>query len=134
MTTNRQLVAEAFADWAAGTAYVTSIFAPEMRWEIVGRSAVSSVYESAQEFIDEVLHPFGARFPAETPFRPVNIRATYADDEQETVAIVWDGEGTTIDGTIYRNMYAWFMTFAGGKVVNGTAFYDSIAFNELWET
>lgn len=27
-----------------------------------------------------------------------------------------------------------FMTLRGGKVVTGTAFYDSIAFNELWAT
>jgi ketosteroid isomerase-like protein len=26
------------------------------------------------------------------------------------------------------------MTLEDGKVINGTAFYDSIAFNELWET
>jgi uncharacterized protein len=26
------------------------------------------------------------------------------------------------------------MTLSGGKVVDGTAFYDSIAFNELWES
>jgi ketosteroid isomerase-like protein len=26
------------------------------------------------------------------------------------------------------------MTLQDGKVVNGTAFYDSIAFNELWQT
>ena len=28
--------------------------------------------------------------------------------------------------------YAWFMTLTGGKVIDGTACYDSIAFNELW--
>ena len=48
--------------------------------------------------------------------------------------MVWDGEGTTITGTTYRNTYAWFMTLEDGKVVDGTAFYDSIARNELWET
>jgi hypothetical protein len=47
------------------------------------------------------------------------------------VAVVWDGEGTTIAGTTYRNTYAWFMTLEDGKVINGTAFYDSIAFHEL---
>jgi hypothetical protein len=26
------------------------------------------------------------------------------------------------------------MTFRDGKVVNGTAFYDSVAFNELWDS
>jgi ketosteroid isomerase-like protein len=131
---NRQIVADAFAAWAAGTGYITDIFAPHMRWEIVGRSAVSKTYDSTEQFIEEVLRPFGARFSAEAPFRPVNIRAIYADDEQHAVAVVWDGEGTTIAGTLYRNTYAWLMTLADGKVVAGTAFYDSIAFNELWQT
>jgi hypothetical protein len=28
---------------------------------------------------------------------------------------------------------AGFMTLNGGTVIDGTAFYDSIAFNELWD-
>ncbi len=35
----RRIVTDAFSAWAAGTAYVTGILAPDMRWEIVGRSA-----------------------------------------------------------------------------------------------
>jgi uncharacterized protein len=46
--------------------------------------------------------------------------------------VVWDGQGTTTAGTIYQNTYAWFMTLSDGKVIDGTAFYDSITFNELW--
>ncbi|MDQ7903822.1 nuclear transport factor 2 family protein [Phytohabitans sp. ZYX-F-186] len=129
---NREIATAAFAEWAAGGGHVSSIFAPDMRWEIVGRSAASRVYASAEEFEARVLRPFGARFDPEAPFRPVTIRAVYADDEQQTVAVVWDGEGTTLAGTTYRNTYAWFMRFWQGKVVEGTAFYDSIAFNELW--
>jgi ketosteroid isomerase-like protein len=26
------------------------------------------------------------------------------------------------------------LTLSGGKVIDGTAFYDSIAFNELWDS
>jgi uncharacterized protein len=26
------------------------------------------------------------------------------------------------------------MTLSGGEIVDGTAFYDAIAFNELWES
>jgi ketosteroid isomerase-like protein len=37
-------------------------------------------------------------------------------------------------GTSYENTYVWIMRLSGGMVVDGTAFYDSIAFNELWET
>lgn len=134
MATNREIAAAAFAAWAAGEGHVSSIFAPDMRWEIVGRSAASRVYGSAEEFAAEVLRPFGARFRPDAPFRPVTVRAVYADDEQQTVAVVWDGEGTTLAGTAYRNTYAWFMRFRDGKVVDGVAFYDSIAFNELWES
>jgi uncharacterized protein len=134
MSSNRQTVTDAFAAWSAGSAYVTEIFADDMRWEIVGRSAVSKRYDSTRQFVDEVLHPFAARFRADAPFRPVNIRAVYADDEQRTVAVVWDGEGITMAGTTYRNTYAWFMTFEEGKAVDGTAFFDSITFNELWDT
>jgi ketosteroid isomerase-like protein len=38
------------------------------------------------------------------------------------------------DRQIVADAFAWFMTLREGKVEDGTAFYDSIAFNELWET
>jgi len=130
MTTNREIVADAFAAWSRGEGYVASIFADEMTWEIVGRSQAAGRYGSTRQFMDEVLHPFGARFSPDAPFRPVTIRGVYADGD--TVVVLWDGEGTTTAGTTYRNTYAWFLTLRDGKVVDGTAFYDSIAFNDLW--
>jgi hypothetical protein len=48
------------------------------------------------------------------------------------VIVLWDGRGTANDGKAYENSYAWFMKTRDGKVVDGTAFYDSISFNELW--
>jgi uncharacterized protein len=133
MPSNREIVTEAFTAWMNGTGYVTSIFAGDMTWEITGRSAVSRRYSSTRQFVDQVLAPFGARFSAGDPFRPVAIRAVYDDQEQSTVIAVWDGRGTTTVGTVYHNTYVWIMKLSGGMVVEGTAFYDSIAFNELWE-
>jgi uncharacterized protein len=104
-----------------------------MTWEIVGRSTVSARYPDTQAFIDEVLHPFGARFSQDEPFRPTKIRGVYDDESQRTVIVIWDGRGVTTAGTIYENTYAWIMKLSDGKVIDGTAFYDSIAFNELWE-
>jgi len=134
MSANRDIVTAAFRSWAEGTGYVGSIFAADMTWEIAGNSAAAGKYGSTQQFMDEVLHPFGARFSASDPFRPVNIRAVYDDEPNRTVIVVWDGQGTTIAGTVYQNTYAWFLTLRDGRVVDGTAFYDSIAFNELWST
>jgi uncharacterized protein len=133
MSTNREIVAGAFDDWSNGTGYVSSIFADDMTWEIVGHSVASRKYSNAAEFVAEVLQPFGARFSSTKPFRPENVRQVVAEDDR--VVVLWDGEGETIDGGTYRNTYAWFMTLNDeGKIVDGTAFYDSISFNELWAT
>ena len=127
---NRELVRAAFAAWQAGTGAIAELFAPDMVWRIEGHSLASREYSSSQEFIDEVLAPFGARFAAGEPFRPASIRSIHADGD--TVVVVWDGRGVANDGSPYANSYAWIMRLRDGKVVDGTAFYDSISFNELW--
>ena len=131
MPTTGEIVRKAFDDWMSGTGLVTSIFAPNMTWEIVGHSAASASYTTAQEFQDEVLSPFARRFDPDRPFRPVEIRGFYVDGD--TVIVFWDGEGVTVVDTTYRNTYVWILTLRDGRVVDGTAFYDSISFNQLWE-
>ena len=63
-------------------------------------------------------------------FRPVEIRSVHADGD--AVIVVWDGRGVANDGQAYENSYAWFMRMSDGKVIDGTAFFDSISFNDLW--
>src|ERR671924_207952 len=95
-----------------------------------GRSVVAGDDANRQEFIDRVLAPFGARFAEGERFRPVRIHALCADGD--TVIARWDGHGVANDGIPYDNSYAWFMTLRDGLVVDGTAYFDSIAFDELW--
>jgi ketosteroid isomerase-like protein len=45
----------------------TDVFAPDMVWRIEGHSVASKEYGSKQQFIDEVLAPFGARFTVSEP-------------------------------------------------------------------
>ena len=125
---NRQRAEKAFRNWQDGTGYITDLLANDLQWTIVGRSEVSKTFQSKEEFVSEVLQPFGARFSE--PFRPVTIRGVYADGD--TVVVLWDGVGTRLDDKLYENTYAWFMRFQEGLVVEATAFFDSIAFNELW--
>jgi ketosteroid isomerase-like protein len=125
---NRTRVAEAFAAWTAGSAYFTDLLADDVRWTIEGNSLAAGIYESKTAFVEQVLHPFGARFKER--FRPVSVRGLYADGD--TVVVLWDGEGIALDGLPYRNTYAWFLTFTGDKVTRASAFYDSIAFDDLW--
>jgi uncharacterized protein len=128
--TNREIIRQAFDAWHQGTGAITDVFAPGMVWRIEGHSAASKEYCSKQQFIDEVLAPFGARFTASEPFRPVRVREVYADDD--TVIVIWDGRGIAGDGRPYENSYAWIMKLTDGEVIGGTAFYDSISFNDLW--
>jgi uncharacterized protein len=127
---NREIIRHAFDAWRDGTGAITDVFAPEMVWRIEGRSVAAKEYGDRQQFIDEVLTPFGARFAASPePFRPVTTRSVHAD--RDTVIVVWGGRGIASDGEPYENSYAGFMKLRNGKVIDGTAFYDSIAFNEL---
>jgi ketosteroid isomerase-like protein len=127
---NRETISRAFDAWRQGTAPITDVFAEGLVWRIEGHSLASKEYRSRQQFIDEVLAPFAARFAGGERFRPITIRSIHADGD--TVVVVWDGHGVANDGRGYDNSYVWIMRLAGGKVVDGTAFYDSISFNELW--
>ena len=46
--------------------------------------------------------------------------------------VILDGGGTTVVGTRYENTYAWMFTLDQGLVVEATAFYDAISFDEMW--
>jgi len=128
--TNREIIRQAFEAWRQGTSPITDVFAPGMVWRIEGHSVAAREYRGTQQFIDEVLAPFGARFAEGEPFRPVAIRGVFSDDD--TVVVIWDGSGIANDGQPYQNSYAWIMKLDNGKVVDGTAFFDSISFNDLW--
>jgi ketosteroid isomerase-like protein len=127
---NREVVRRAFDAWQHGSGAITDVFAPDMVWRIEGHSLASREYRNRQAFIDEVLAPFSARFATGEPFRPNKIRSVHADGD--TVIVVWDGRGVANDGMPYENSYAWIMRLVDCKVVDGTAFYDTISFNDLW--
>jgi ketosteroid isomerase-like protein len=125
---NLQTVRTGFDAWANGTGSPYEALADEATWEIVGKSVASRVYTSKEDFMANVIRPFNARMS--TPLRPV-IRDIYADGD--TVIVLFDAEGTARDGVRYRNTYSWFLTLVDNRIVKGTAFFDSIAFNDLWQ-
>lgn len=125
---NLEAVRAGFAAWANGTGSPLAVVADDVTWEVVGNSVASRVYSGKRDFMSSVILPFNARMS--TPLRPT-IREIYADGD--TVIVFFDGEGTALDGKPYRNTYTWYLTFAGGRIIKGTAFFDSIAFDDLWQ-
>jgi uncharacterized protein len=124
---NEQLTREAFRRWADGTGGPFELLADDALWTIVGNSVVSRKYDSKQNFIDTVIKPFNARMSQ--PLVPT-IRSLYSDGD--TVIALFDGRATAKDGKPYVNTYAWFMRFLGGRIVEVTAFFDSVEFNDFW--
>jgi ketosteroid isomerase-like protein len=91
---SRERAEKAFRDWHDGTGSITDLLDDGVRWTVVGRSQVSKTFDSKEQFIGEMLRPFGTRISQ--PFRPVAVRGVYADGD--TVVLLWDGEGTRRDG------------------------------------
>ncbi len=125
---NRAIVSRAFENWSRGEGNVfMDLLAPGATWTITGHSLASRAYPTRQAFMDEVITPFGQRMSQ--GIRPT-VKSLVADGDR--VVIHFDAEGVARDGKPYRNTYAWFFRMKDERVIEATAFYDSIAFNDLW--
>jgi uncharacterized protein len=114
--------------WRDGTGSPYDDLAPDATWEITGNSLASRVYTSKEDFLANVIRPFNARMSA--PLRPT-VRHLYGDGN--TVVALFDAEGVARDSMPYRNTYAWFLELRNDQIVKATAFFDSIAFDDLWQ-
>ena len=124
---NRTAVEAAFASWRDGTGSPFDLLADDATWTIAGRSMAAGTYESRDAFLTDVIRPFNARM--RTGLKP-EIHDLYADGD--TVIVHFDARSTARDGRPYENSYAWFLEMQGGRIVNATAFFDSIEFDDLW--
>jgi ketosteroid isomerase-like protein len=116
-----------FKAWGDGTGSPFDLLTDDATWTIVGNSVVAKTYEGREAFLREVIRPFNARM--REPLKPM-IRRIYTD--AETVIVYFDARGVARDGQAYVNTYAWFLEMRDGRVTSASAFFDRLAFNELW--
>lgn len=124
---NKAAVEAKFDAWKAGTGNPFELLANDARWTIEGNSVASKRYPTKEAFLAEVIRPFNARMAI--GIRP-DVRSITA--EADRVVILFDAAGTAKDGKAYTNSYAWFFRMKSGRVVEASAFFDAIAFNDLW--
>lgn len=125
---NRRTIQVAFDNWRRSSGSVFDLLASDAKWTIVGLSTASGTYHSRRDFMDQVIIPFNSRLS--TPLVPT-VRAIYADGDM--VIVLWDGAAMARDGKSYENTYSWYLKMRDGKIISATAFFDSIAFNDLWK-
>lgn len=124
---NKAAVLAGFEAWRNGSGSPYDLLADDAQWTIVGNSAASRLYTSKEDFLVHVIRPFNARMQARLI---PSIRDVYADED--TVVVFFDARGTARDGKPYANTYAWFLTLTDGRIVRAFAFFDSVAFDDLW--
>ena len=125
---NRRTIQASFDNWRRGAGSIFDLLASDAKWTMVGRSAVSGTYHSRRDLMDQVIIPFNARLS--TPLVPT-VRGIYADGDM--VIVLWDGAAMARDGKSYENTYSWYLKMRDGKIINATALYDSIAFDDFWK-
>ena len=124
---NRKIVKDAIALWTAGDgAAIFRILADDVRWTVIGTTAVSGTYNGRQDFIDRALKPLGRRLAGAIAPEIVDIIA-----EGDRLVLLWNGTGQMSDGSPYRNQYIWVMRFKDGKVTEGTAYLDTALLDRL---
>jgi ketosteroid isomerase-like protein len=124
---NRAVVEAKFDAWQAGTGTPFELLAEGASWTIEGNSVASKRYPTKEAFLADVIRPFNARMAV--GIRPT-VRSVTA--QADRVVILFDAAGTAKDGKPYTNTYAWFFRMKSGRVVEANAFFDAIAFNDLW--
>jgi ketosteroid isomerase-like protein len=125
---NKDAVIKAFEAWRIGSGSPFDLLRPEASWTIVGHSVVARRYGNRKTFIDEIITPFNARMRERLV---PQVRDVMVDGDQ--VVVRFDARAVARDGESYTNTYAWFLTMQDGMIVEATAFFDSIAFNDLWK-
>lgn len=124
---NRALVEKGMKAWADGTGSPYDLLADDARWTITGNSLAAKTYPSKEAFLGEVIRPFNARMRERLI---PSVHRYYA--EGDTVIVRFDAKGVALDGKAYSNSYAWFLRLKDQKIVEAEAFFDSIAFDDLW--
>ena len=124
---NRELIAQSFDAWRAGTGGPYDLLAADASWTITGNSLAAKTYPTKDAFIEEVIGPFNARM--KSPLVPM-VRKLYVQDD--TVVAFFDATGMASDNRPYSNTYAWILEMDDGQIVRAHAFFDSIAFDDLW--
>ncbi|MDP2716423.1 nuclear transport factor 2 family protein [Rheinheimera sp.] len=124
---NRQLVSQAFTDWAdGGSSFFTDMLAPDVVWTIKGSGPAAGSYHGRDDFINRAVKPFTERMAG--PLKPT-VRDIWAQGND--VIIHWDGTGTAKDGLPYHNSYVWIFRMKGLQATEVIAFLDLSRYDEL---
>jgi ketosteroid isomerase-like protein len=100
-------------------------FADDFLWTIKGTSILSGEYYGKEEFFTKVLNRLNNVL---LPEWKIHILNSYVDNN--AFIIEMRGEMKAKNSQDYNNEYCWIFKFANNKIINVTAYYDSLLVNK----
>jgi uncharacterized protein len=126
---NKKLIQDAFTAWARGDGNAFfDLLAADVRWTVIGSTAVSRTYPSRDAFVEGAVKPLTAKLAG--PIVPT-VRDIIAEGDK--VVLQWEGRSSAKNGSIYHQTYCWVMRMADGKVREGTAYLDTELISQIWK-
>lgn len=124
-TTNREIIRDGFEAWSAGRGSVFDLLADDAVWTIVGNSAAGT-YQSRAEFLDRVIRPF--KRTALHSARADGARALRRRRHGNLLRRLSHGARQP---PLQQHLHV-VLELQDGAVTNASAFFDLIAFDDLW--
>lgn len=125
---NKKLVEDAFTAWLEGDVCAFfDIVDDHVHWTVLGTCPVSGRYKCKQAFVEGAVKPVFERLAA--PMQP-ELRGLIAYDDW--VVLQWSGQAPIKDNGIYQNEFCWVMRIQKGKIVECTAYLDTVAASDLF--
>jgi uncharacterized protein len=126
---NKKLIQDAFTAWARGDGNAFfNLLSADVRWTVIGSTAVSRTYPSRDAFVEGAVKPLTAKLAG--PIVPT-VRDIIAEGDK--VVLQWEGRSSAKNGSIYHQTYCWVMQMAEGKVREGTAYLDTELISQIWK-
>lgn len=124
----REVVDTAVLAWIGGNdSAFWRLLADDVRYEVIGTTAVSGVYEGRRAFIASALAPMAALLSVAA--RPVEYDIVA---EGQRVVLMWRGVGTMMNGEPYNNSYCWVLTITDSKISRIKAYLDTALVDALF--
>lgn len=95
-------------------------FADDVKWRIIGTTALSRVYNGKAELVEKLLEPFGKEIDGAFGLDIQTLTA-----EGERVVMQSQGRARTHSGKNYNNSYCHVFRFRGAEVVEVTEYLDT---------
>ncbi len=118
---NKASVGDAFAAWTAGDGNAFfRLLAEDVRWTVIGTTAISGTFNSRRDFLDQAAGKITAVLAKPLVPRLISLLA-----DGDLVSVQWEATSETKSGRPYRQTYSWVVRFEGEKIVEGTAYLDT---------